>query len=162
MSVTMALINSIGASHLIPFRLRTLLLRAAGVEMNLRGKVAPGVVIRTKSLTLGKRSTINYQCIIDNRAPVTIGDNVGIGIGVRLITSSHEMDDPTVRAGTSTLAPITIGDGAWLGSGVTVLAGVTIGAGCVIAAGSVVTKDCEAHKLYGGIPAKFMQELATA
>lgn len=138
------------------------MLRAAGMNVNLRSRVSPGVVIRTNKLVLGRRSTINYHCVIDNRAPVIIGSNVGIAIGVRLITSSHEMGVPSVRAGASTLAPITIGDGAWLGSGVTVLPGVTIGAGCVIAAGAVVTKDCSPHGLYGGIPAKLIRELASA
>jgi len=160
MSAIMVVVNSLGASHLVPFRLRTLLLRAAGVDMDLRGRVAPGVVVRTNLLSLGRRSTINYQTVIDNRARVTIGANVGIGIGVRLITSSHEMSDPSVRAGRTTLAPIEIGDGSWLGSGVTVLAGVSIGAGCVIAAGAVVTKDCEPNGLYGGVPAKLIRSLS--
>lgn len=156
----MALANSIVASHVVPFRVRTLFLKAAGLNINLRCRVAPGVIIRTNKLTMGRRSTINYACVIDNRAPITIGQNVGIAIGVRLITSSHEMNDPAVRAGRSTLAPISIGDGAWIGSGATVLPGVKIGAGCVVAAGAVVTKDCQPNAVYGGVPARLMKDLS--
>jgi maltose O-acetyltransferase len=42
---------------------------------------------------------------------------------------------------------------------VTVLPGVTVGAGCVIAAGAVVASDLQPNGLYGGVPAKLIQEL---
>lgn len=160
MSIVMALINSLVASHLVPFRVRTVLLKAAGLKVHLRSRIAPGVIIRTNRLVIGRRSTINYGCVLDNRALIAIGQNVGIAIGVRLVTSSHEMTNEFVRAGRTVLAPISIGDGAWIGSGATILPGVTIGPGCVIAAGAVVTKDCEANGLYGGIPARLMRDLS--
>lgn len=153
MSLKMALINSVGASPLVHFRLRTLMLRAAGASVDLRTQIMPRVVIRTHKLTLGRKSTINYQCVIDNEDHVVIGERVGIAIGVKLITRSHDTSDPECRAGVTTFGPIRIQDGAFLGSGVTVLPGVTIGAGCVVGANSVVTKDCEPHSLYVGTPA---------
>lgn len=159
MSLKMALINSVGASPLVHFRLRTLMLRAVGADVNLRTQVMPQVVIRTPKLKLGRNSTINYQCIIDNEDHVAIGSRVGIAIGVKLITRSHDTSNPESRAGTTTFGPINIGDGAFLGSGVTVLPGVTIGAGCVVGANSVVTKDCEPHSLYVGAPAVRVKSL---
>lgn len=155
----MALINSIGASPLIHFRLRTLMLRGAGADVDLRTQVMPTVVIRTPKLKLGRKSTINYQCVIDNEDHVVIGERVGIAIGVKLITRSHDTSDPECRAGVTTFGPIHVEDGAFLGSGVTVLPGVTIGAGCVIGANSVVTKDCEPHGLYVGAPAARLRDL---
>jgi maltose O-acetyltransferase len=153
------LVNSVAASALVPGRLRTVLLRAAGLKVSIGSSFAPGVVIRARSLTVGSGSTINYRCTFDNRAPVVIGRRCGIGIGVSFITSSHDMSDPDCRAGTGSLAAIAVGDGAWLGSGVTLLPGVTVGAGAVVAAGAVVTADVPENWLYGGIPAKPIREL---
>lgn len=159
MSLVFALVNSIAASHLVHFRVRTVVLRLAGVRINMRSQVRPNVIIRSRRLSIGRRSTINYNTVIENRAPVKIGDNVGIGVGVLLITSTHEMDDPLVRAGVGSVAPIEICDGAWIGSGATVLAGVRVGAGAVVAAGAVVTKDVPENALVGGVPARLIKEL---
>lgn len=160
MSFKMAIINSLGASPLLHFRMRTLMLRGVGADVDFRTQVMPGVVIRTPKLKLGRKSTINYQCVIDNEDHVVIGERVGIAIGVKLITRSHETSDPECRAGVTTFGPITIEDGAFVGSGVTVLPGVTIGAGCVIGANSVVTQNCEPHGLYVGAPAVRLRDLS--
>lgn len=143
----------------VPSRARMLLLRLGGAHVGLRGQVSSGVLIRTNLLKLGSRSTLNHRCIIDNRAPVIIGDNVGIGASVHLITSNHDLSDPSVRAGAGFVAPIVIGDGVWIGSGAIVLAGVTIGPGAVVAAGAVVRENCEPHTLYGGVPARVIKSL---
>lgn len=161
MSLRMALVNSVGASPLVHFRLRTLLLRAVGANVDLRTQVMPRVVIRTPKLKIGRHSTVNYGCVIDNEDHVVIGRRVGIAIGVKLITRSHDTSDPECRAGRTTFGPILIGDGAFLASGVTVLPGVTIGAGCVVGANSVVTQDCEAHSLYVGAPATRLRALGS-
>lgn len=97
--------------------------------------------------------------MFDNRVNVDIGDRCGIGLGVQFVTSSHELDDPAVRAGRGTLAPISVGNGVWIGSGAVILQGVSIGDGCVIAAGAIVRGDCEPHCLYGGVPARRIKQL---
>ena len=125
----------------------------------MRARISPGVIFRTSQVTLGRKSTINYRCIFDNRSRVTIGERVGIGAEVQFITSSHESDDPKCRAGAGTTAPIVIGDGAWIGSRATILAGVTVGAGAIVAAGSVVNRDVPPHTMYGGVPARQIKVL---
>ena len=52
------------------------------------------------------------------------------------------------------LAPIVVGDYAWLGSKAMVLPGVKIGKGAVVAAGAIVTKDVSPFTVVGGIPAR--------
>ena len=154
-----ALLNSVVASHLVPSRARLIAYKAAGIDIPLRARVSPGVTVRTTQLTVGRKSTINYRCLFDNRAPVTIGARVGIGADVHFITSGHETDDPACRAGDGFVRPITVGDGVWIGSRATILGGVTIGAGSIIAAGSVVNRDVPPHCLYGGTPAKLIRAL---
>jgi maltose O-acetyltransferase len=153
------LVNVIARSTVLPSVGRVLVYRLVGLNVALGASVQAGLRIRGAHLSIADGSTINADCLIDCRAPVTIGGQCGIGYGVRLITANHRFDDPDVRAGEETYEPIRIGRGVWIGSGATVLAGVTVGDGAVVAAGAVVTRDCDPHLLYGGIPARPLREL---
>jgi acyl-[acyl carrier protein]--UDP-N-acetylglucosamine O-acyltransferase len=57
------------------------------------------------------------------------------------------------------IAPVRIGDKAWIGYGVLILPGVTIGEGAVIGAGSVVTRSIEPFTVAAGNPAKPIRKL---
>lgn len=155
----MALVNWLLSSYLWPARVRVLLYKAFGFQISARSQISAGVHFRTRNIVMGRKSTVNLNCVFDNRARVTIGEHVGVGIGVMFVTSSHDMSDPLVRAGQGSVAPISVGDGVWIGSGSQILCGVTIGPGAVIAAGSVVRSDCDAHTLYGGVPARPIRTL---
>jgi len=109
-------------------------------------------------VTIGTGCSFNRDAYI--RANVTIGNNVNVGAFARLVTDTHEIAGPSRRAGSWSFPPIRIGNGVFIGIGVTVLGGVTIGDGAVVAAGSVVTKDVEQNTLVGGVPAKFIKNLA--
>lgn len=152
-------VNSIAAAHWTPRLIRVAIYRVAGLDVPIRAGISPTVIFRGPHVSLGGGTTVNYRCIFDSRAWIRVGDNVGIGMNVTLLTGTHQYTNPQVRAGDGVLAPIVIGDGAWIGSGVTVMPGVTIGPGCVIAAGAVVNRDCEPHGLYGGIPARRLRDL---
>lgn len=54
----------------------------------------------------------------------------------------------------SYVAPVIIGEGAWIGVGAMILPGIIIGEYAVISAGSVVVKDIAAQKIVAGNPAK--------
>jgi acetyltransferase-like isoleucine patch superfamily enzyme len=154
------LLTTISESGLVPFRMRTLLWKTAGIDINLHSRIDQGVIVRSRALHVGRRSALNARVIIDNRqAAVWIGENVGVGIDVRLITSGHDHTDPRVRAGSGVHKPIHIGDGAWIGSGATILQGITVGEGAIVAAGAVVTRDVPAQTLVGGVPAKHIRDL---
>ncbi len=154
-----ALVNVVSASMLTPSILRVMLYRLAGIDTALNVLVQGHVYVRSPKLSIGDGSSINRQCVIENADRVTIGRKCGIGIGVQIITTSHDASNPAVRAGDGVWAPVTIGDGVWIGSGAIILAGVRIGNGCIIAAGAVVNRDCEAHHLYGGVPARPIRAL---
>ena len=132
----------------------------AGVTVERHLEVLSGLRVTGEGrLTFGDCSFVNHECLIDTAGDVAIGRNVALANRVSLLTSSHETDDPRARAGRRVLAPIVIGDGAWLGANVTVLGGVTIGDGAVVAAGSVVRADVPAHTLWAGVPARFIRAL---
>jgi maltose O-acetyltransferase len=104
-------------------------------------------------LHIGSQVWINEQCRIELSDTVTIGDNCAIGHDVLIITSTHRIGRRDRRAGALLVAPVVIGDGAWIGARSVVLPGVTIGPGAVVSAGSVVTKDVPANALVSGAPA---------
>lgn len=111
--------------------------------------------------TFGTRCYANFNFVVLDICPITIGNNVFFGPNCTLATPLHpylpeernlrEKEDGTLY----TLeygAPIHIGDDCWLAANVTVCGGVTIGAGCIIGAGSVVTRDIPAGSLAAGQP----------
>jgi len=109
---------------------------------------------------IGSNSFMNYDGIILDCGPVTIGDNVMMGPRVQLLTALHPIEDHEARiAGWETTAPIVIGDEVWFGGGVIVCPGVTVGNNTVVGAGSVVTRDLPDHVLAVGNPARVVRKI---
>ncbi|WP_277755135.1 DapH/DapD/GlmU-related protein [Pseudactinotalea terrae] len=108
---------------------------------------------------IGEGAFINMGCMLSTHAPVTVGRGAYLGMGVTVMTSTHELGPSDARAGELITAPVVIGDGCWIGANATILPGVTIGAGTVIAAGAVVTRDCDPDSLYAGVPAQKKRDL---
>ncbi len=153
------LVNVVAKSPLCPKRWRHALYRRVGMRIG-QADIWPGVGFTGARCAIGDWSWINHGSYIDcAEADVTIGKNVGIAMGVTLVTSSHEVGPPERRAGTMKHGPITVKDGVWIGACAVILPGCTIGEGCIIAAGAVVTKSCEPNGLYGGVPAKRIKDL---
>lgn len=112
------------------------------------------------NVTIGSGTFLNYDAILLDCGPITIGSHVQIGPRVQLLTALHPMaDHDRRRDGRESTAPITIGDNAWFGGGVIVCPGVTIGSDTVIGAGSVVTRDVPARVFAAGNPCRVIREL---
>ncbi len=150
------LYTKLQGSILVPKSLRWRMLRWLGMDVEPCW-ITPGNTFTEKNMRIGRDCFINYGCFFDAAAPITLGNEVFIGMTSRLVTTSHRIGGPRRRAGKNTKLPITVGNGTWIGAGATILPGVTIGEGCVIAAGSVVTRDCEPHGMYAGVPARFVR-----
>jgi maltose O-acetyltransferase len=109
--------------------------------------------------TFGARSFANWGLVCNDVATITIGDDVQIGPGVQLLTSTHPLEPGPRRDKWEAAKPIVIGDNVWLGGGVIVCPGVTIGADTVVGAGSVVVRDLPAGVLAVGNPARIVRHL---
>lgn len=106
-------------------------------------------------IQIGDDSIIGDHCFLDGRDFLKIGNHVDIASQVLIYNSEHDVNDANFKAIT---APVEIGDYVFIGPRVTVLPGVKIGKGAIIAAGAVVTKEVEAFKIVGGVPAKEIGE----
>ena len=58
------------------------------------------------------------------------------------------------------IAPVHIGEGAWIGAGAVILPGVTIGRGAIIGANAVVTRSVGALEVWAGCPARFVKKVS--
>lgn len=141
-------------------RLRRSLLRAGGVRAG-RGTTfgGPLTIAGGADVTFGSDCWVNGGCHFDVSAPITIGDGVALAQEVMILTNTHEIGDPTRRAGDLRTLPVSIGDGAWLGARAVVLPGVSVGAGAIVGAGAVVTRDVEADTVVVGVPARSVRRL---
>jgi acetyltransferase-like isoleucine patch superfamily enzyme len=111
-------------------------------------------------MRIGARSWIGQQAFLHSAGGLEIGVRVGVGPGVKIITSSHELPADIaapVMDGALRLAAVTLEDGCDIGVGAIVLPGVRVGRGAVIGAGAVVTADVPAGAIAAGVPARVLR-----
>jgi acetyltransferase-like isoleucine patch superfamily enzyme len=111
-------------------------------------------------LRIGDETWIGQQCFFHSAGGLFIGARVGIGPGVKIITSSHAEAgrETAILHAPLVFAPVTIEDDADLGVGAIILPGVTIGRGAQIGAGAVVTRDVPPYSVAAGNPARVLRE----
>lgn len=111
-------------------------------------------------MRIGDETWIGQQAFLHSAGGIDIGARVGIGPGVRIITSSHGEDgrDVPILSSAIELAQVVIEDDCDLGVGAIVLPGVHIGKGAQIGAGAVVAEDVPPYCVAVGVPAKVIRE----
>jgi acetyltransferase-like isoleucine patch superfamily enzyme len=145
-------------------RTRARLLRLAGHAIGPRTLLMSSFMLiggrgAARRLQIGSDCFINQDCVFDATAAIAIGNNVNLGHGVLITTSSHAIGSPDRRGGLLEPKSVRIGDGAWLASRVIVLPGVEIGDGAIVAAGAVVTRSVAANTVVAGVPAREVRRL---
>lgn len=108
-------------------------------------------------MTIGARSWIGQQVFLHSAGGIRIGVRVGIGPGVKVLTSTHELPEDAaapIMDGALRFAPVVLGDGCDIGVGAIILPGVTVGKGAQIGAGAVVTADVPDGAIAAGVPAR--------
>ena len=107
-------------------------------------------------LVIGDGTWIGQQCFFHSGGGLTIGRHVGIGPGVKIVTSAHRTDevDKPILHSTIDFAPVVIGDGSDVGVGAVILPGVRIGVGAQVGAGAVVAEDVADYAVVVGVPAR--------
>lgn len=131
-----------------------------------------------KKFSLGKNSTIESFCVVNNGAgDVVIGDDARVGIGTVIIgpvkmgngsgTGQHVFisgfnhgykdGNKNSKHQPLDLRPVVIEDEAHIGANSVVLPGITIGQRSQIGAGSVVTKNIPPYSIAVGNPCKVIK-----
>jgi len=109
---------------------------------------------------IGEGTWIGQNCFFHSAGGIFIGKAVGIGPGVKILTSSHADSNPGIPVMHNPLefGRVEIKDGADIGVGAIILPNVTIGEGAIVGAGSVVTRDVPAYSVHAGSPARFLRK----
>jgi acetyltransferase-like isoleucine patch superfamily enzyme len=115
------------------------------------------------AIEIGDGTSIAGHCVISATQSVRLGERVLLARGIYISDHIHAYEDTTravIDQGIAKVAPVEIGDGAWLGENVVVAPGVTIGTGAVIGGNAVVVEDVPAHSLAVGVPARVVRSFA--
>src|SRR5262245_60625084 len=108
------------------------------------------------NIVLGERVFFNFNCVVLDVCPVTIGDYTLFGPAVQIYTATHPMN-AALRRQQEFAKPITIGSDVWVGGGAIICPGVRIGSRSVIGAGSVVTRDVPDDVFAAGNPCRVVR-----
>ncbi|MDO5658045.1 MAG: sugar O-acetyltransferase [Paracoccus sp. (in: a-proteobacteria)] len=127
----------------------------------IMAKVGKGAAIRPpfhcdygSQISLGAGVFLNFNCVILDVGPVTIGDGTLIGPGVQILTADHPRDPALRASGVESGHAVSIGRNVWIGGGALILPGVTVGDDAIIGAGAVVTRDVAPGARVAGNPAR--------
>jgi maltose O-acetyltransferase len=108
------------------------------------------------NIRMGEGVFLNFNCVILDVVPVTIGDRVQIASAVQILAADHPRDPEVRKTGLENGRPIVIEDDVWIGAGAILCPGVTVGARSVVGAGSVVTRDVPAGVVAAGNPCRVL------
>jgi acetyltransferase-like isoleucine patch superfamily enzyme len=109
-------------------------------------------------LRVGDGTWIGQQCFFHSAGGLTIGRDVGVGPGVRIITSYHAeagRDVPILRS-PILFEPVVIGDDCDLGVNAVILPGAVLGRGVQVGAGAVVKGTFPDYAVIAGVPARIL------
>lgn len=120
-------------------------------------------IIGNKNLIIGDDCRLNSGVYINARSGVTLGDDVTISHGAKIISTGYDIEHwvNTGKKIHTVNAPVYIGNHCWIGANAVILPGVKItGEYVVVGAGAVVTKDItESKVIVAGVPAKIIKNI---
>jgi len=111
------------------------------------------------NIHIGDHFYANYDCVILDPAPVTIGDHVFLAPRVCIYTAAHPIDAEVRNTELEYAKPVTIGSSVWIGGSTVINPGVTIGDNVVIGSGSVVTRDIPSGVVAVGNPCRVLRPI---
>ena len=118
------------------------------------------------SLIVGEHVLFARECDIDFTGDLTIGNEVRIMEGVKILTHSHDLyhlkkDEELIPSSNRAYTtPLEIGDNVRIGARALIMPGVkNIGAGSFIESGSVVTKSVPERVIVAGNPAQIVARI---
>jgi acetyltransferase-like isoleucine patch superfamily enzyme len=107
-------------------------------------------------MVIGAGTWIGQGCYFHSAGGITIGRCVGIGPGVKILTSAHRLDqlDRPILHSDLRFAEVVVEDDADIGVGAILLPGVTVGRGAQVGAGALVNHSVAPLSVVAGVPAR--------
>jgi len=105
-------------------------------------------------ITFGHNCSINHQAYLNGMGGISVGSNVHISAGAKIISTGLETN---LCIGKHITKEIVIEDNVWIGAGAIVLQGVRIKKNSIVAAGAVVNKDINENEIWAGVPAQLIK-----
>lgn len=131
---------------------RRWLLRRFGAAIGQGVEVDPTVRIsRPWNLSIGDRTRIAHEAILDSIGPIRVGAEVMISQYANLCAGDHDYRDARMDV---LPAPIEIGDRAWIAADAFIGPNTTIGPGALLAARSSAFGTLPAEQVCIGEPAR--------
>jgi acetyltransferase-like isoleucine patch superfamily enzyme len=115
------------------------------------------------ALSIGDGTNIVGACVLSAVRSVVIGKDVLMARNVYIADHMHAFEDAgtaVIKQGITRVAPVEIGDGAWLGENVVIGPGVRIGRGAVVGANAVVLDDVGDYCVAAGVPSRTIRSFA--
>jgi galactoside O-acetyltransferase len=116
-------------------------------------------------IEIGRNVHIAVYSSLIGQGKIQIGNFANISSRVAIYSSNDDysgeyMTNPTVDSRYTNVysASVIIGQHVIIGSGSVVLPGVTLADGVSIGSLSLVNGDCEAFKIYAGVPARYLKD----
>lgn len=114
----------------------------------------PNIEFDINNINIFQTPGCYWQC---HKAKIVIGRNSWVAPNVGLITTNHDLKDPSKHVNGK---EIRIGEHSWIGMNSMILPGVVLGPHTVVGAGSVVTHSFpDGFVVLGGSPAKIIKTL---
>jgi acetyltransferase-like isoleucine patch superfamily enzyme len=127
------------------------------VEIGPLTYIAHGVLLhgdQRGGIKIGRGSWVGFDAKFFGQACIEIGEYVGIGANVIIMTGKHD-----VKSGVGPIinreqiwGKVVIKDGADIGCSAVIMPGVTIGKCAQIGAGAVICKDVPDYEIWVGVP----------
>lgn len=112
----------------------------------------PFSIKNADKLFFEKGLTINDYVYINAAYGISLGENVSISAGAKLI--SLKLDYTTEGDYVHIGKPISIGNNVQIGAGAIILPGVSICCNAIVGAGCIVSKNITEPGVYVGVPAR--------
>jgi acetyltransferase-like isoleucine patch superfamily enzyme len=133
---------------------------AGAISVESGAWIGPGTSLNAEGegqIHIGYGTQIVGDNSISAHSRIEIGRRVLLARGATIVDHQHRSGDrnlPIADQGVDRIAPVTVGDGAWIGTNAIVMPGVTVGANAVVGASAVLTSDAEPGAVMVGAPAR--------
>jgi acetyltransferase-like isoleucine patch superfamily enzyme len=149
--------NSLGEN--VVFEKGVMVFHPQNIELGNNVYIGHNTILKAyhkNKMKIGNNTWIGQDCFFHSAGGIEIGNEVGIGPKVSILTSQHRPENSSEPILFSSLEfePVVLEDGCDIGVNSTILPGVTIGKGSIVAAGAVVNKSIPPYEIWGGVPAK--------